>query len=108
MSHIKYELCLLCISSLLVLIILMLFFKAIINNTSVSTLAVMRIAIFQLSTKFQTAIRVVSCCRVDRFDGYSDDLFSLELLFSRKGNLALLSVCNFQSMKSPVELNSLF
>ena len=94
MSHIKYELCLLCISSLLVLIILMLFFKAIINNTSVSTLAVSRIAIFQLSTKFQTAIRVVSCCRVDRFDGYSDD-FSLELIFSPKGNLALLELVQF-------------
>ena len=95
MSHTKYELCLLCISSLLVLIILMLFFKTIINNTSVSTLAVLRIAIFQLSTKFRTAIRVVSCCRVDRFDGYSDDLFSLELLFSRNGNLALLEPVQF-------------
>ena len=95
MSHRKYELCLLCISSLLVLIILMLFFKTIINNTSVSTLAVLRIAIFQLSTKFRTAIRVVSCCRVDRLDGYSDDLFSLELLFSRNGNLALLEPVQF-------------
>ena len=70
----------------------MLFFKAIINSTSVSTLAALRIAIFQLSTKFQTAIRVVPCCRVDRFDGYSDDLFPLELLFSPKGNLALLEL----------------
>ena len=94
MSHIKYELCLLCISSLLVLLILMLFFKAIINYTSVSTLAVLRIAIFQLSTKLQTDIRVVSCCRVDRFDGYSDD-FLLELLFSQKGNLALLELVQF-------------
>ena len=56
MSHIKYELCLLCISPLLVLIILMVFFQAVINNTYVSTLAASKIAIFQLFAKVHIAI----------------------------------------------------
>ena len=92
-SHIKYELCLLCISSLLVLLILMLFFKAIINDTSVSTLVVLRIAIFQLSTKFQTAI--IELYHVVELIDLMDIVFLLELLFSEKGNLTLLELVQF-------------
>ena len=54
-------------------------------------LAAFRIAIFQLSTKFHTAITVRSCCKVDGLDGCFEDLFPLELvLFSPEDNRALL------------------